>query len=266
MVSLYPARRCTSPLGVVPFGLGDGVGDCHDAANPPRERLFISPLYLFSGKNYAFFQGVAFYCWILLGMLVAKREPTPCYRDAHSVGTLSGHFWEKGWQNHCKTTVSPLYGRLLLVSKRTIFFFWGVVVWMPHIGRARHPGPGKRFFTPGQLSVEFVNVGGWLTYGDLALDSCAQFLAVAEHRLIPSRSAAESWSSVGLVSCMPGSGCRWSCWSWGYQSWRCPLSLPSLVTPEFQEFFKLGRVSSYWKRRSGSSLCCLWVSGSEGGC
>ena len=43
------------------------------------------------------------------------------------------------------------------------------------------------FFNPGQLSVEFVNVGGWLTYGDLALDSCAQFLAVAEHRLIPSR-------------------------------------------------------------------------------
>ena len=48
----------------------------------------------------------------------------------------------------------------------------------------RHPGPG--FLTPNQLSVEFVNVGGWLTCGDLALDSCAQFLAVAEHRLIPS--------------------------------------------------------------------------------
>ena len=45
---------------------------------------------------------------------------------------------------------------------------------MFHIGSARHPGPGQRLFTPGQLSVEFVNVGGWLTYGDLALDSCAQ--------------------------------------------------------------------------------------------
>ena len=43
------------------------------------------------------------------------------------------------------------------------------------------------FLTPGQLSVEFVNVGGCLTHGDLALDSCAQFLAVAEHWLIPSR-------------------------------------------------------------------------------
>ena len=58
---------------------------------------------------------------------------------------------------------------------------------MLHIGRARHPGPGPRDIIPGQLSIEFINVGGWLTSGDLALDSCAQFLAVAEHRLIPSR-------------------------------------------------------------------------------
>ena len=53
-------------------------------------------------------------------------------------------------------------------------------------------GPGilglaPRDFTPGQLSVEFINVGGWLVSGDFALDSCAQFVAVAEHRLIPSR-------------------------------------------------------------------------------
>ena len=61
------------------------------------------------------------------------------------------------------------------------------MVWILHIGRARHPGLGKRFFTLGQLSVEFVNVGGWLTYEDLALDSCAQFLSVAEHRLTLSR-------------------------------------------------------------------------------
>ena len=133
----------------------------------------------------------------------------------------------KGWLNHCKTTVSPLYGRLFLVSKRTIFFFFGkFTVWMFPIGRARHPGPGKRLFTPGQLSVEFVNVGGgWLTCGDLALDSCAQFLAVAEHRLIPSgaRSVCHQLRMAGhqsvLVSCLSGSGCWWSCWSWGGQSW-----------------------------------------------
>ena len=48
---------------------------------------------------------------------------------------------------------------------------------MLHIGRARHPGLGKRSFIPGQLSIEFANIGGWLTCGDLAMDSCAQFLA-----------------------------------------------------------------------------------------
>ena len=55
------------------------------------------------------------------------------------------------------------------------------------VGLGRHPGPGKRSFIPGQLSFEFANIGGWLTYGDLAMDSFAQFLAVAEHRLIPAR-------------------------------------------------------------------------------
>ena len=130
---------------------------------------------------------------------------------------------------------------------------------MLHIGRAGHPGPGKRFFfSPGQLSVEFVNVGGWLTYGDLALDSCAQFLAVAERMLIPSattsichqlREAGHHfvWSpacqdqvagghaGVGVV-CRGGA----------------TLSLPSFVTQVGQDF---ENHSSYWFRRSGSSLC-----------
>ena len=34
-----------------------------------------------------FFQGYGFFIWVLLlGMLVAMREPTPCYHDAYSVG------------------------------------------------------------------------------------------------------------------------------------------------------------------------------------
>ena len=72
-------------------------------------------------------------------------------------------------------------------AKDLLSFLGGVIVWMFHIGRARHLGPGPWFFPPGPLSVEFVNVGGWLTHGDLALYSCAQFLAVAEHRLISTR-------------------------------------------------------------------------------
>ena len=43
VVSVHPARRCTSNHGVVPVGLGDGVGDCHDAADLSREPLFLSP-------------------------------------------------------------------------------------------------------------------------------------------------------------------------------------------------------------------------------
>ena len=49
------------------------------------------------------------------------------------------------------------------------------------IGRAA----SRRTF--GYLSVEFANIGGWFTHGDVAMDSCAHFLAVSEHRLIPAR-------------------------------------------------------------------------------
>ena len=62
MVSVHPARWCTSPLGVVPVGLGDGVGDCHDVANLPRVCLFISLLFLFGGKNFTLFYRV----WLLV--------------------------------------------------------------------------------------------------------------------------------------------------------------------------------------------------------
>ena len=74
-----------------------------------------------------------------------------------------------------------------------------VLLWVLYKGRARHPGPGPRFFTPGQLSIEFVNIGGWLTCGDLALDSCVQFLAVTEHRLIPSGPGLSVTNSARLV-------------------------------------------------------------------
>ena len=57
-----------------------------------------------------------------------------------------------------------------------------MVVWMLHFGSARHPGLVVGNDPVEHLSVEFVNVGGRVTNGDLALDSGAQFLAVAEHR------------------------------------------------------------------------------------
>ena len=51
------------------------------------------------------------------------------------------------------------------------------------MGRARHPGPSD--FRG--INLEAFNVGGWLTHGDLALYTKADFLAVSEHRLIPAR-------------------------------------------------------------------------------
>ena len=56
MVSVHPAQWCTSPLGVVPAGLGDGVGHCHDVANLPRVVLFISLIFLFGEQVLLFFQ------------------------------------------------------------------------------------------------------------------------------------------------------------------------------------------------------------------
>ena len=141
---------------------------------------------------------------------------------------------------HYKTTSSPLW-TFLLGWQKTFFFFLGeVIVWMFFIRRARHPGP--RVFTLGQLSSEFVNVGGWLTHGDLALDSCAQFLAVAEHRLIPSRAR--------LVCHQLRKAGHQSVWSpacqdqvagghagvWVVSLAGASLTLSSFVTPQIKEF------------------------------
>ena len=150
---------------------------------------------------------------------------------------------------HCKTMFSPFLGRFFLVSKRTLLFFGRrVILWMVHIGRTRHPGRGPRSFTPGQLSIEFVNVGGWLTSGDLALDSCAQFLAVAEHRLIPSgaRSVCHQFRRAGHHSVWaPACQDQVAGGHAGVGVVRLGgalLSLPSCVIPQLKVFFRLGRV------------------------
>ena len=123
MVSVHHARWCISPLGVVPAGLGDGVGHCHDVAKLPRVFLFISLMYLFwVNMLYSFVKGMIVVFSIPLGMLAAKWVPTPCCNDAYSVGIPKWALWEKGWLKHCKTMVSPFLGRFFLVSKRTFYF------------------------------------------------------------------------------------------------------------------------------------------------
>ena len=78
----------------------------------------------------------------------------------YSVGTPKWVFWEKSWQKNRKTTLSPL-SVFFWFTKKTLFFFWWLVIWMLHIGRTGHPGPGSGPYLPGQLSIEFINVGGW---------------------------------------------------------------------------------------------------------
>ena len=106
-------------------------------------------------------------------------------------------------------------------------------------------GPGEG--SHGRLPIEFVNVAGWLTNSDVALDSCAQFLAVAEHRIILTRA-----KSVGhhLRKADRQSVCAPACQdriSGGHAGvgvislCAAPLSAPSLVPAEFSEFFRLGR-------------------------
>ena len=146
--------------------------------------------------------------------------------------------------------VSPFDGILLphtfLVSNKSLRFFWGLLVWMLSVGRARHPGPGTSSYPPG-FSIEFLNVGGWLSKGDLALESSAHFLAIAEHRLVLARARAVTTqlrkarrSSARASSCQnvtPGGHA-----GVGVISLHgAPLSFPTLLDSSFKEFFRIGR-------------------------
>ena len=116
--------------------------------------------------------------------------------------------------------------------------------WHLWIGRARHPGPSSN--SP-HLGIEVLNVGGWLTHGDLALDTGVDFLAVVEHRLIPARVRSEwsrlrrkdlasIWSPASQVSSHVGNA------GVGVVSLRgAPLSLPTFATAQFKRFFDCGR-------------------------
>ena len=156
----------------------------------PKKRSFYFTLLIVSrgGKLCSFFGRMVYFCCLLLSTLAAKREPTPGHSDAYSAGTQKWALWEKHGQKKRQDHTFPLGQTCFSSQQKDHFLFLGG--WL--FGCSTLVGPGilvlvNGFFTPGQLSVEFVNVGGWLTCGDLALDSCAQFLAVAEHRLIPSR-------------------------------------------------------------------------------
>ena len=80
-------------------------------------------------------------------------------------------------------------------------------------------------------------MGGWLTSGDLALDSCAQFLAVAGARSICYQLRKAGYLSVWAPACQDRVA-RGHVGVGVISLGGAPLTLPSFVTPQFQEFFQ----------------------------
>ena len=117
--------------------------------------------------------------------------------------------------------------------------FWGLILWYLWIGRAKHPAPGPSC----HLAIEVFNVGGWLTHGDLALEAKIDFLAVAEHRLIPaivrsewvrlkSKGVTSIWAPASQDSSHVGNA------GVGVVSLRrAPVSLPTFAAAQFKRFF-----------------------------
>ena len=68
--------------------------------------------------------------------------------------------------------ISPWVGMFFWFAKELYFLLGAGCLDASHWeGQASSAGKGPQ----GRLSVEFVNVGGWFTNGDVALDSGAQF-------------------------------------------------------------------------------------------
>ena len=149
-----------------------------------------------------------------------------------------------------------------LFSRNSRDRFWGFFFWHCWIGRARHPGPTSQ---PHHVSLEFHNVGGWLTHGDLALGAGVDFLAVAEHRLIPARVRSE-WSRLrgkGLSSIWaPASqdSSHVGNAGVGVVSLRgAPLALPTFATAQFKSFFDCGRAVRCMLRLASGRFMHLFV-------
>ena len=152
-------------------------------------------------------------------------------------------YWDKGAlrrnskQKQYKTSVSPYW--VFLFSRNPTKRFWGLIFWHFWAGRARHPGPPSQ---PQHVSLEFHNVGSGRTHGDLALSAGVDFLAVAEHRLIPARVRSEwsrlkgkgfssIWAPASQVSSHVGNP------GVGVVSLRgAPLALPMFATAQFRSF------------------------------
>ena len=166
-----------------PRWVGEGVGDCRP---PKRRSLLVPQVFLGRSKPCPFLWDKVFSGCIPLSILVTNGEPTSGHRDVCSVGILTGHLGREGGgesgQMHGKTTFLPCVFLFFWLANGPFSFSGG---WWS--GRYPLAGQASRAcserVSPGRFTVEFVNVGGWLTHGDLAMNSCAQFLAVADDEL-----------------------------------------------------------------------------------
>ena len=94
------------PSGAPPFN-----GSCSSRRIRYRKHSSMFCPWVFLENNPClFFTGMGYLVHFLLSMPVAEREPTPCYHDAYSVGTLRRACREKYGQTYCKTTFLPPSG------------------------------------------------------------------------------------------------------------------------------------------------------------
>ena len=182
-------------------------------------------------------------------MLASTGQPSLHGYDACMVYLVNRAFWRTCRQKIRKTSFSPIC--VFLFSQNSRVRFWGLVLWYLWIGRARHPGPPSHSH---HVGVEVLNVGGWLTDGDLALEAGVDFLAVVEHRLIRARVRSECarlrskrLASVWAPACQDSS--HVGNVGVGVTSLRgAPLALPSFATVQFHSLFDSGR----------AVRCMLW--------
>ena len=156
------------------------------------------------------------------------------------------HVWFIGIERHFgelagKNNVRPLFllQWFFLFSRNSRVRFWGLILWHLWIGRAKHPGPAS---PPQHVALEVFNVGGWPTFGDLALEAGVDFLAVVEHRLIPAwvrsewarlkgKGLASIWAPACQVSSHVGNA------GVGVNSMRgAHVALPTFATAQFERF------------------------------
>ena len=174
--------------------------------------------------------------------LASAGQPSLHGYDACTVYWTKGALRRNCRQKQRETSFSPSW--VFLFSRNSRERFWGLIFWHFWAGRARHPGPPSQ---PCHVGLEFHNVCGWLTHGDLALGAGVDFLAVAEHRLIPARVRSE-WSRLrgkGLSSIWAPASQETSHVGnagVGVVSLRgAPLALLSFATVQFKSFFDCGR-------------------------